>query len=232
MPVLYLIPSFLSDNTLKKVIPDDVIKIITNLKQFVVEDIRSARRFISRVSPSLEINKLVFKELNEHSKEDDFVSLSSYLLKNDTGLLSEVGMPCIADPGAELVKIAHANGIKVVPLVGPSSILMALMASGFNGQSFSFVGYLPIKEKERKEVLKVLEKRSLKKKQTQIFIETPYRNISLLNDILKYCRPETMLSIAADITGKRELIISKSISEWKNNLPNIHKIPTVFLLQA
>ena len=232
MPVLYLIPSFLSDNTLKKVIPDDVIKIITNLKQFVVEDIRSARRFISRVSPSLEINKLVFKELNEHSKEDDFVSLSSYLLKNDTGLLSEVGMPCIADPGAELVKIAHANGIKVVPLVGPSSILMALMASGFNGQSFSFVGYLPIKEKERKEALKVLEQRSLKEKQTQIFIETPYRNISLLNDILKYCRPETMLSIAADITGKRELIISKSISEWKNNLPNIHKIPTVFLLQA
>ena len=232
MPVLYLIPSFLSDNTLKKVIPDNVIKIITNLKQFVVEDIRSARRFISRVSPSLEINKLVFKELNEHSREDDFVSLSSYLLKNDTGLLSEVGMPCIADPGAELVKIAHANGIKVVPLVGPSSILMALMASGFNGQSFSFVGYLPIKEKERKEALKVLEQRSLKEKQTQIFIETPYRNISLLNDILKYCRPETMLSIAADITGKRELIISKSISEWKNNLPNIHKIPTVFLLQA
>jgi 16S rRNA (cytidine1402-2'-O)-methyltransferase len=232
MPVLYLIPSFLSDNTLKKVIPDEVIKIITNLKQFVVEDIRSARRFISRVSPSLEINKLVFKELNEHSKEDDFVSLSSYLLKNDTGLLSEVGMPCIADPGAELVKIAHANGIKVVPLVGPSSILMALMASGFNGQSFSFVGYLPIKEKERKEALKVLEQRSLKEKQTQIFIETPYRNISLLNDILKYCRPETMLSIAADITGKTELIISKSIREWKNNLPNIHKIPTVFLLQA
>jgi len=141
-------------------------------------------------------------------------------------------MPCIADPGAELVKIAHANGIKVVPLVGPSSILMALMASGFNGQSFSFVGYLPIKEKERKEALKVLEQRSLKEKQTQIFIETPYRNISLLNDILKYCRPETMLSIAADITGKRELIISKSISEWKNNLPNIHKIPTVFLLQT
>ena len=232
MPVLYLIPTFLSDNTVQQVFPLDVINIIQDLKQFVVEDIRTARRFLLKMEYSGSIYLLNFKELNEHSKKNEIASLLPYLLENDTGLLSEAGTPCVADPGAELVRLAHANGIKVVPLVGPSSILMALMASGLDGQSFAFVGYLPVKQNERKKRLRVLEKRSANERQTQIFIETPYRNIRLLEDIIKCCRISTMLTIAADISGKNEFIRTQTVQQWKKKLPDIHKIPAVFLLQA
>jgi len=230
MSLLYLIPTLLSENTVSKVLPSDVITIVHGLKHFIVEDIRSARRFLSKIKHPCPISDLQFRELNEHTKEDEIASLLPYLLQKNTGLLSEAGTPCIADPGAELIQLAHENGIKVIPLVGPSSILMALMASGLNGQSFSFVGYLPIEKKERMKRIKELEQRAKNEKETQIFIETPYRNMQLLNDILITCRPETMLAIAADITGERELILTKSIRKWKENLPELNKIPTVFLL--
>ena len=178
------------------------------------------------------MDQLQFHELNEHSTENDIISLLPCLLADNTGVVSEAGVPCVADPGAAIVRLAHANGIKVVPLVGPSSILMALMASGLNGQSFAFAGYLPVKRNERQERLKFLERRSASEQQTQIFIETPYRNMQLLDDILKCCRPSTMLTVAVDITGTQEYILTQSIQQWKKKLPDLNKIPAVFLLQA
>jgi 16S rRNA (cytidine1402-2'-O)-methyltransferase len=233
MPVLYLTPTLLSDNTNGlQVLPENVIKIIHELKQFVVEDVRTARRFLSKLHHPIPIEMLQFYELNEHTTEKEIASLLPHLQASDTGVMSEAGVPGVADPGAAVVRLAHANGIKVVPLVGPSSILMALMASGLNGQTFAFVGYLPIKQNERKDRLRALEVRSACERQTQIFIETPYRNMQLLDDILQTCRPVTMLTIAADITGEGEFILTQSIRQWKRQLPELDKIPAVFLLQA
>ena len=232
MSVLYLCPNLLSENTIAEVLPPNVVAVVHNLRQFIVEDIRTARRFLSKIGHPEPINQLGFRELNEHTSEKEVPSLLPYLKANDTGVLSEAGVPGVADPGSAIVQLAHANGIKVVPLVGPSSILMALMASGLNGQSFAFVGYLPVKKNERQERLQALERRSAKENQTQIFIETPYRNMQLLDDIVKYCRQETMLTIAADITGVNEFILTQSISKWKCKLPKLNKIPTVFIMQA
>ena len=232
MSVLYLAPTLLSENTELQVIPTNVINIVHSLRQFVVEDVRTARRFLSKIKYPGDIQKLSFKELNEQTKKSEIPFLLPFLQLENTGVLTEAGAPGIADPGAEVVKLAHDNHIKVVPLVGPSSILMALMASGLNGQSFAFVGYLPIKTYERQKRLKELEKRSSKEKQTQIFIETPYRNNQLLNDILQTCSPDTMITIASDITGAREKIFTKNVKEWKTRVPELNKIPTVFLLQA
>ncbi len=232
MPVLYLSPTLLSENTITQVLPPHVVTVIHGLRQFVVEDIRTARRFLSKAGHPAPIDQLLFRELNEHTTAGEVASLLPYLQAADTGVISEAGVPGVADPGAAVVRLAHANGIKVVPLVGPSSILMALMASGLNGQSFAFVGYLPVKQNERQERLRVLERRSSTESQTQIFIETPYRNMQLLDDILKCCKPTTMLTIAADITGAGEFILTQSIHQWKNKLPELNKIPAVFLLQA
>lgn len=232
MSVLYLIPALLSENTIQQVLPPGVLNKIHHLQQFIVEDIRTARRFLSKTGHPVPVEQLHFRELNEHTPETEIASLLPSLLAADTGVISEAGVPAVADPGASIVRLAHANGISVVPMVGPSSILMALMASGLNGQSFSFVGYLPVKPIERQERLRILERRSANENQTQIFIETPYRNMSLLDDIMKSCRPTTMLTVAADITGMRELILTKTIQQWKKKLPEINKIPTVFLLQA
>jgi len=232
MSVLYLVPSPLSANTINKVLPQNVISVIHSLRQFIVEDIRTSRRFISELNHPLPINQLQFRELNEHTTISEISSLLPYLKNEDTGIMSEAGLPCLADPGAKIVSLAHANGISVIPLVGPSSIFMALIASGLNGQSFSFVGYLPIKQNERQDCLRKLERRSDSEKQTQIFIETPYRNMKLLDDILHCCRPETRLTIAAGITGSNEYILTQSIRQWKEKLPDLQKIPTVFLLQA
>jgi 16S rRNA (cytidine1402-2'-O)-methyltransferase len=232
MSVLYLIPSLLSENTIPKVLPPHVLTVIHGLRQFVVEDIRTARRFLSKVKHPVSIDQLQFRELNEHTSETEIATLLPDLLADDTGVISEAGVPAVADPGAQIVRLAHANGIKIIPLVGPSSILMALMASGMNGQSFAFVGYLPVKSKERQERLRAIERRSAIEKQTQIFIETPYRNMQLLDDILQCCHPESMLAIAADITGVHEFILTQKIRQWKNKLPDLNKIPAVFLLQA
>ena len=229
---LYLTPTLLADNTIPQVLPPQVLTIIHDLQQFIVEDIRTARRFLSKAGHPCPIEQLQFRELNEHTPESEIASLLPYLLAADTGLISEAGSPCIADPGASIVRLAHANGIKVIPLVGPSSIFLALMASGLNGQSFSFVGYLPVRSNERQERLRMLERRSANENQTQIFIETPYRNMQMLEDILKCCRPSTMLTIAADITGENEFIFTQSIQKWKEKLPDLNKIPAVFLLQA
>jgi len=232
MTVLYLTPTLLSDTTVSAVIPSDVIAIIQSLRQFIVEDVRSARRFLSKIKHPDPIDRLQFKIHNEHSKKSETLSLLPFLMAENTGFFSESGMPGIADPGKDVVLMAHVNGIKVVPLVGPSSILLALIASGQNGQSFAFAGYLPIKQNERFESIRKLEKRSASERQTQIFIETPYRNMQLLRDIMQCCRDETQLTIAADISGKNEYILTQSIKQWKRNLPELNKIPTVFLLQA
>ena len=232
MPVLYLSPTLLSENTISQVLPPDVLAVIHNLRQFIVEDVRTARRFLSKAGHPGPIDQLQFRELNEHTSASEIDSLLPYLQTADTGVISEAGVPGVADPGAAVVRLAHEYGIKVVPLVGPSSILMALMASGLNGQSFAFVGYLPVKQNERQERLRTLERRSANERQTQIFIETPYRNIQLLDDILKCCRPDTLLTIAADITGAGEFILTQSIKQWKKKLPELNKIPAVFLLQA
>lgn len=233
MTVLYLAPALLVEDTVHNVLPDNVIEIIKSLDQFVVEDLRTARRFLSKIGHPKRIEDLQFRELNEHTSKSDIDLLKSFIKNSDTGVLSEAGAPGIADPGAEIVKLAHENNIRVVPLVGPSSILLALMASGLNGQSFAFAGYLPVKRQERQERIRALERRSATENQTQIFIETPYRNMQLLEDILMCCRLSTNLTIAADITGKNEFIRTQSIKKWKSNkLPELHKIPAVFLLQA
>ena len=232
MSFLYLTPTLLSENTIQKVLPTHVITVIHELRQFIAEDVRTARRFLSKVKHPGPIEEIQFRTLNEHTPDNEIPSLLPYLLNADTGLLSEAGLPAVADPGAKIVQLAHANNITVIPLVGPSSIFLALMASGLNGQSFAFAGYLPVKKTDRQERLRVLERRSAKEKQTQIFIETPYRNMQLLEDILQCCRPETMLAIAADITGDKEFILTQSVRQWKNKLPELNRIPAVFLLQA
>ena len=232
MPVLYLIPTLLSENTITQVLPPHVLTVMHGLKQFVVEDVRTARRFLSKSGHPIPIDQLLFRELNEHTPNSEIASLLPYLQASDTGIISEAGVPGVADPGAAVVRLAHKHGIKVVPLVGPSSILMALMASGLNGQSFSFVGYLPVKQNERQARLRELERRSANEQQTQIFIETPYRNMQLLDDILKCCRPQTMLTIAANITAPDEFILTQSVQQWKKKIPELNKVPAVFLLQA
>ncbi|MCL2312743.1 MAG: SAM-dependent methyltransferase [Firmicutes bacterium] len=232
MSVLYLVPTPIFDNTIKKVLPDEVITFIHNLKQFIVEDIRTARRFLAKIRHPVKFDQLQFHELNEHTTTREKSLLLNYIFNEDTGLMSEAGLPCLADPGAEIVRLAHANSITVVPLTGPSSIFLALIASGLNGQSFSFIGYLPVKQNERISYLHEIEKRSKMYQQTQIFIETPYRNMSLLEDIINCCNPETKLTIAASITSPYEKILTKSIIQWKQGLPDLKKIPTVFLLQA
>ena len=235
MSVLYLIPTLLSENTIpQQILPAHTITTIHHLQQFIVENIRTARRFLSKAAHPVPIDNLQFRVLNEHTLDSEIAPLLPYLMAADTGILSEAGAPCLADPGAQIVRLAHANSISIIPLVGPSSILLALIASGLNGQSFSFVGYLPVKRKERQDRLRALEQRSEKEHQTQIFIETPYRNMQLLNDIVQFCRAETMLTIAADITGAQQFILTQSIGKWRKMLPNLNlnKIPTVFLLQA
>jgi 16S rRNA (cytidine1402-2'-O)-methyltransferase len=227
-----LIPTPLAAVELSNVLPEYVIKIMNSLNQFIVEDIRTARRFITKSKHPLPIDKIQFRELNEHSTEKEISLLLPYLLEANTGLLSEAGVPCVADPGEKIVRLAHANNIKIIPFVGPSSIIMALMSSGLNGQSFSFTGYLPVKSNERQARIRFLEKRSSTEHQTQIFIETPYRNMQLLNDIMLSCRNETQLTIAANLSSPEEFIKTMSIREWKKNLPDLHKVPTVFLLLA
>ncbi len=228
---LYLIPSPLGDNQPSEVLPEMVFETIGRIRTYVVEEVRTARRFLSRAGLKGKIDTLEFHELNEHTSSEQIEGyLGLFERGEDIGLISEAGLPAVADPGAQLVALCHKRGIEVIPLVGPSSLMLALMASGLNGQSFAFCGYIPAKSDERKSRLKVLEKVSSQLNQTQIIIETPYRNDSLLADILAVCNPSTRLCIAADITLPTAYIRTASIGDWKKNVPTIGKRPCVFLL--
>ncbi|MEI6821762.1 MAG: SAM-dependent methyltransferase [Bacteroidota bacterium] len=228
---LYLIPATIGEGAIEKVIPTYNQSIINKIDIYIVEEVRTARRFLKKAGLIKPIDELTFYVLNEHSKDHE---ISSYLdaIKEGKhiGLLSEAGVPCIADPGAAIVKIAQSNNINVIPLVGPSSIFMALMASGFNGQQFSFLGYLPVDKKFRVDKIKEIEKTIYQKNETQLFIETPYRNNQMIESILSTCRNETMLCIATDVSMDSEYIKTKSIAQWKKSIPDINKRATVFLL--
>ena len=230
---LYLIPSPLGDNDPAEVIPTPVLESLTGFRKFVVEEIRTARRYLSRAGLKGKIGELEFHELNEHT---DAATIESYLRLfedgSDVALISEAGLPAVADPGAQLVALAHAHGIEVVPAVGPSSLMLALMASGLNGQSFAFCGYIPAKTDERRNKLRTLEKISLQLKQTQILIETPYRNDSLFADILAVCGPSTKVCVAANITMPDAYIKTKKVAQWKKEGLVIGKRPCVFLILA
>lgn len=228
---LYLLPTFLAPTNPNSIFPPENLTITNELKTFIVEDIRTARRFLRKAGFTKPFDDLTFHLLNKHTNRNHLSSfLDSAIAGNDIALLSEAGVPCVADPGSEIVRIAQKLNIKVVPLVGPSSILLGLMASGFNGQNFVFHGYLPIKLNKRIEVIKKLEKDAYLKDQTQIFIEAPYRNNQMLEGICKSCKSETMLCLSIDITSESECIKTKTIEEWNKELPDLHKKPVVFLL--
>jgi 16S rRNA (cytidine1402-2'-O)-methyltransferase len=231
---LYMVPVTLGDDNLSYVIPADVMQLVMSLEYFVVENEKSARRFLGLVKTYKPVRELNFQLLNEHSAEKDLPALIAPLIAgHNVGMLSEAGCPGIADPGAMLAALAHRKGIKVVPLVGPSSILLGLMASGFNGQQFTFLGYLPSDKAARVNKLKEIEKQSQRLNETQIFIETPYRNQHMLEDILASCAANTKLCIARNVSLESEFVVSKTIAEWKKSeLPDLHKQPTVFLLLA
>ena len=234
MASIYLIPTHLSNAPLSNVLPDYNFKIIKQIKYFIVENIRTARRFLKQVDRTINIDELTFFELNEHTDKTLLISyIEPIKNNNDIGIISEAGCPAIADPGADIVSIAQEKNIKVVPLVGPSSILLSLMASGFNGQSFAFNGYLPIDKNERINTLKRFEKKIFSESQTQIFIETPYRNVQLVEDICKTLSDNIKLCIVVDITSDSEIIKTKTIRQWKSTIDSIgtiHKKPTIFLL--
>jgi len=229
---LYLIPVTLGGDNTSQVLPPDVVSLAQKLEHFVVENEKSARQFLGLIKHSKPIRELQFSTLNEHTDDKSLPDLLKPLLAGENvGLMSEAGCPAIADPGAKLVALAHQKGIRVAPLVGPSAILMALMASGFNGQSFAFLGYLPVDKTERANKLKEIEKRAISHKETQIFIETPYRNMQILEAILNTCNANTRLCVACHVSLADEMITTKHIREWKQfTLPDLNKKPTVFLL--
>ena len=230
---LYLIPTPLGQNDPAEVIPGPVLKSLEGFRTFVVEEVRTVRRYLSRAGLKGNIGELEFHELNEHT---DAATVESYLRLfdngNDVALISEAGLPAVADPGAQLVALAHRHEIEVVPAVGPSSLMLALMASGLNGQSFAFTGYIPAKTEERKARLKQLEKLSGQLRQTQILIETPYRNDSLFGDILSVCSANTRVCVAANITMPDAYIKTRTVAEWKRSGLTIGKRPCVFLILA
>jgi 16S rRNA (cytidine1402-2'-O)-methyltransferase len=228
---LYLIPSALGDGPLEKVIPAYNYEVIRSLSWFVVEEIRTARRFLRKIDREIDIDRLNFVLLNEHTPAGEVEGILEPLVEgHDLGLLSEAGLPCIADPGAQLVLLAQRRKIKVIPLTGPSSIFLALMASGFNGQNFAFHGYLPVDKKARAQKIREMETDIQRKSQTQIFIEAPYRNQQVFRALVENCSTQTALCIAADITLDTEYIVTKSMVEWKKEMPCIDKRPAVFLL--
>lgn len=230
-PALYLIPVTLSDVPLGQVLPTANIEVVRGINHFIVENVRSARRFIKQCDRDIDIDGLTFYELNRHTDPNDIASFLAPLEAGQPmGVISEAGCPAIADPGADVVAIAQRRGLPVVPLVGPSSILMGLMASGFNGQSFAFVGYLPIEPAARARRLKELEQRIMRDDQTQIFIETPYRNNTLLAQLVKHLPRHMHLCVASDITGEHEHIVTQSIAQWAAAKADLPKIPTIFLL--
>jgi 16S rRNA (cytidine1402-2'-O)-methyltransferase len=231
---LFLVPSWLSEDTPpEQAVPASALARIRALEHFVVEDARSARRYLAACGHPKPIRELAFAELNEHTAPSAVPALlEPALAGQDIGLLSEAGLPAVADPGAPLVALAHARGVAVVPMVGPSSIMLALMASGLEGQRFRFLGYLPADALSRRAKLAEVERHSMQGAETQIFIETPYRNEALLADVLQSCRDATRLAIAADLTAPTEWIRMSSVAEWRKKPPVIGKRPAIFLLQG
>jgi 16S rRNA (cytidine1402-2'-O)-methyltransferase len=228
---IYLIPVTLGDEDYKKVIPEKVLAVTKSLRLFTVEDLRSSRRYLRLIDKDFPINEAIFNELNEHTNESEIGEYLEPVLKgSDMGIISEAGLPGIADPGAKLVSIAHRKRIRVIPLTGPSSILLAIISSGLNGQSFTFNGYLPVKPADRASKLRELEKKS-RGGYAQIFMETPYRNQRMLESILSVCSDDTLLCIAVDITLPGENIRTMTISEWKKNQPSINDRLAVFIIQ-
>jgi 16S rRNA (cytidine1402-2'-O)-methyltransferase len=228
---LFLIPVTLGDTELRKVLPEYNRDIILHIRHFIVENVRTARRFLKKTDPSISIDSLTFYELNKHSSAEE---VSDYLRPlecgENVGVISEAGCPAVADPGADVVAIAQRKNYPVVPLVGPSSILLSLMASGFNGQNFAFNGYLPIAAMERALAVKRLENRIYADNQTQIFIETPYRNNKLAEELIRICRPSTKLCIASDITCDDESIRTLPVKAWSDKVPDLSKKPAIFLI--
>ena len=231
IPALYLIPNLLGDTPVEQVLPPYNRQVILGIRHFIVEDVRTARRFLKLVDRSIDIDQLTFYALNKHTNPEEVSSMLKPLEEGSPmGVISEAGCPAVADPGADVVAIAQRKGLLVIPLVGPSSIILAVMGSGFNGQSFAFNGYLPIEPEDRIKTLKKLEQRAYTENQTQLFIETPYRNAKMMADILKACRPQTHLCIAAGLTTKEEYIRTRTIKEWRGKLPQLDKIPCIFLI--
>ena len=234
---LFLIPSPLGDNAPAEVIPGPVLERLSTIKRYVVEETRTARRYLSAAGLKGHIGELEFRELNEHTRPEEVESLLEMFSgqdgePTDVGLISEAGLPAVADPGALLVEACHRHGIQVVPLVGPSSLMLALMGSGLNGQSFAFRGYLPAKPEERKKAIREVEKDSARIHQTEIFIETPYRNDSMMSDLLATLQPSTRLCVAVNITQPDETILTRTVKEWKSSPLTIGKRPCVFLILA
>ena len=231
-PALYLIPVTLGETEVSRVLPSYNAEVIVQIKHFIVEEVRSARRFLKKVDRNIQIDDLAFYPMGKHASPELFASYLRPLEQGESvGVISEAGCPAVADPGADVVAIAQRKGLRVVPLVGPSSILLAVMASGFNGQSFAFNGYLPIEPGERAKRLKLLEQRVYAERQTQLFIETPYRNAKLFAEILRTCRPQTRLCVAAGLTCAEEFIRTRTVQEWKKHpLPDLSKIPAIWVI--
>ena len=228
---LYLIPVPLADEAAAKSFTPYLVDTINSIKEYIVENEKTARRFLKEAGLTTPQSELLIHDYGKHNRSDGTAEFFTGLQAgNNVGLMSEAGCPGIADPGAELVEKAHRMGIKVVPLVGPSSILLALMASGFSGQSFTFYGYLPIDKVLRSKKIKELEMASEKNDQTQIFIETPFRNNPMLEEILKTANPKTRLCIATDLTATTEMVQTKTIADWQKKVPELHKRPTIFLI--
>lgn len=230
---LFLIPNVLAENTADAVISPQVREVIQHTKVFLVENPRTARRYISSLKLGVNLEEVHMEILDKNTAPESVNRLLQPLFKGaDVGIISEAGCPGIADPGALAVAHAHTRGIQVVPLSGPSSMFLALMGSGFSGQSFAFHGYLPIDKKERAQALKKLETESLREKRAQIFMETPFRNNQLLEDLLRTLAPQTKLCIAKNLTASDEFIQTKTILDWKKTPIDLHKVPTVFVLQS
>lgn len=241
VPALYLIPVTLGDTPIAQVLPAHNTEVIQGIRHFIVENVRSARRFLKKVDSQIDIDSLTFYELNQHTDRRNIDTYLDPLRKGEPmGVISEAGCPAVADPGADVVAIAQRKGLKVVPLVGPSSIIMSVMGSGFNGQSFAFHGYLPIEDGKRIQKLKQLEARVYAEDQTQLFIETPYRNMKMMQTLLQTLRPQTRICLAADITCPDESIHTRSVNEWKQLLQKakteeeqsqlVPRCPAIFLI--
>lgn len=231
MAALYLIPSNIGDAEWQYTLPAGISDIIARTRFYIVENVRTARRFLKWINRETDIDGLEFFELNKHTSPDEIPSFLIPLSKgNNVAVISEAGCPGVADPGAAVVRLAHQKGLRVVPMVGPSSVVLALMASGLNGQHFAFNGYLPVRPNERIKEIALLENRIKKTGQTQIFIETPYRNNALVKDLLNSCSPDTLLCIAANLTGEKEFVSTRSVAQWKGKVPDLHKQPAVFLI--
>lgn len=230
---LYLLPSTMSDAPVETVLPQANIEVIRSLRHFVVENIRTARRFLKRCDRSIDIDSLTFVTLDEHTRPEDIPAMLSPMEAGESvGVISEAGCPAVADPGADLVAVAQQRGYEVIPMVGPSSIILSLMASGFNGQTFAFNGYLPHDSKARSAKLKEMERRIRAERQTQIFIETPYRNNRLIAELAAALPPAMKLCVASDITGPAQSVVTLPLSAWRHRKYDYDKIPSIFLLYS